>query len=44
MIMQLTMIHTYHIANWTLQLVGKKLSDAQGANCKRKHEQKGLMY
>lgn len=38
-IMLLNEVHTYSIANWTLQLIGKKFSDAQGANCKIKCKQ-----
>lgn len=33
-------VHTYCIANWTLQLVGKEFSDAQRANCEIKMQTK----
>lgn len=39
LIVHSSQVHTYCTANWTLQLIGKKFSDAQGANCKMKSKQ-----
>lgn len=37
--MHSSQVHTYCIANRTLQLIAKEFSDAQGANCEMKCKQ-----